>query len=127
MTRWILCAGILVAGTAGAEERTTGHETNSRIATARCSVSKRCWPERSKGPCDQAEKIRAQPGSEAPTGLFPSDLNQCLNAVEKADCSKDCSKIQIDLIRFMTSTENTACQGYRDYNQNSGRYALPKK
>ena len=118
----ILSVALLLTGTVGAEERTTGHETNYRIAVARCSVAKRCWPDRAKGPCDQAERIKTQEGATAGTGLFPSDLNQCLDAVEKAECSK----IQLDLIRFMTSTDNAACQGYHDYYQHTGRYA-PKK
>ena len=124
MARWILCAGLLlVAGTVRAEERATGHETNARIAAARCAVAKRCWSERAASPCDQADKIKAESGGEARTGLYLSDMNQCLDSVEKADCSK----IQMDLIRYMTSADNAACKGYRDYYQHAGRYAAPTK
>ncbi len=122
MKTGILSVAFLLAVMAAAEDRTTGHETNYRIAAARCSVAKRCWPDRAKVPCDQADRIKAQVGATGPTGLFPSDLNQCLDAVEKADCST----IQLDLIRFMTRTDNVACQGYGEYYRHAGRYAAKK-
>jgi hypothetical protein len=123
MMRSVLLAVILVAGMVGAEERTTSHETNYRIAATRCSVSKRCWPDRAQAPCGQADKLKGLSGAQAKTGLYQNDLDQCLGAVEKADCSK----IQIDLIRFMTDDANTACHGYADYSKQRGRYASGKK
>ncbi|HWW95190.1 MAG TPA: hypothetical protein VN375_17615 [Vicinamibacteria bacterium] len=123
MTRSIVLAGILVAGVVGAEERTTGHETNYRIAATRCSVSKRCWPDRALAPCGQADKLKGLSGGTAKTGLYQNDLDQCLNAAEKADCSK----IQIDLIRFMNDDANAACHGYSDYSHQRGRYVAAKK
>jgi hypothetical protein len=122
MTRSIVLAGILVAGVVGAEERTTSLETNYRIAATRCSVSKRCWPDKSNAPCGQADKLKTLHGSGA-TGMYQNDLNQCLSTAEKADCSK----IQIDLIRFMNDEANTACHGYADYSKLRGRYAAAKK
>src|ERR1700674_2044887 len=113
MIRWIPFAGVLVAGGVGAEERTTSPETNYRIAATRCSVSKRCWPDRAQAPCGQADKLKALSGGEAKTGLYQNDLDQCLSAVEKADCSK----VQIDLIRFMTDDANAACHEYADYSK----------
>jgi hypothetical protein len=107
MTRWILLALVLVAGVVGAEERAT----------------KRCWPDRAKAPCGQAGKLKSQPRGEAATGLYQNDLDQGLDAVEKADCSR----LQIDLIRFMTDDANAACHGYRDYYRQRGRYAPTKK
>jgi hypothetical protein len=121
--RWILFGAILVAGVLVAEERTTSHETNYRIAATRCSVSKRCWPERSQAPCGQADKLKGLSGGTAKTGLYQNDLDQCLSAVEKSDCSK----VQMDLIRFMTDDANAACHGYADYYKQRGRYASAKK
>jgi hypothetical protein len=123
MMRWIPFVAILVAGVVGAEERTTSLETNYRIAATRCSVSKRCWPDRSNAPCGQADKLKTLHGSGAATGMYQNDLDQCLSAAEKADCSK----IQIDLIRFMNDDANTACHGYADYSKQRGRYAAAKK
>src|SRR5258708_7642621 len=123
MMRWIPFAAILIAGVVGAEERTTSLETNYRIAATRCSVSKRCWPDRSNAPCGQADKLKTLHGSGAATGMYQNDLDQCLRAAEKADCSK----IQIDLIRFMNDDANTACRGYADYSKQRGRYAAAKK
>jgi len=123
MTRTILLAAILVSGMVGAEERTTSHETNYRIASTRCSVSKRCWPDRAEAPCGQADKLKGLSGGQAKTGLYQNDLDQCLSAAEKADCSK----IQIDLIRFMNDNANAACHGYSDYSHQRGRYASEKK
>src|SRR5258708_9922253 len=123
MPRAILIATISVAGVGGAEERTTSHETNYRMAATRCSVSKRCWPDRAQAPCGQADKLKGLSGGQTKTGLYQNDLDQCLSAAEKADCSK----IQADLIRFMHDDANTACHGYADYSKQRGRYASTKK
>ena len=112
----------LVAVSGCAKNRTTEHETSLKIAQARCAVAKRCWPDRSRAACELADTIKGQPDERLGRGLYTSDLAECVSAVEKAECSR----VQPDLVQFMTSEDNAACHGYRDYYGARGRYASPK-